>query len=784
MNKFSILDATFSYFDAPLTNVIPSKEMTVEKVLPILRKDTNLSMETMKLRATGTDRISYSDLKKTKFPYATFSGRFTRRNNSNLTEHSGLICIDLDHLGKDLDSIRKKVEEDLDHVVLSFISPGGDGLKVIYPVDIKVAPHEKWVKVYEEHLRKITENSSLKVDAQCRDVARACLIPHDSFAFLNPHLDPEIQFDVLPVEYQEFSENLQISYESDNSASPHKTSDIEQMCRSIQNWRLDFSDPNSDENFVRIFQSTRKKIGEYGRSRNMWVLQLASRCNCLGMDENRCVELVSKYLSAHPGSHCESDPLNVKYHFISPIKSAYSYTDKHGIWEKFEIVRFETPELPPMVYEALPQLISDGCNLFADRREKDIFFLALLTVLSSCLEGIKGIYDKQEVESNMFLLIVAAAASGKGTMKWALKAMGLIQAEYKQQYETELKIFESNRDSEDKENLKKPIRKSPIIPGNISVSAMIQALYENFGRGLVFETEADTIANTMKNDWGNYSDHLRKSFHHERISSRRKTDNQFFEIEYPCLSVLLSGTPSQVGSLLGSTENGLFSRFLFYQFKTRTEWKNVFDNENEEIFNNYVRRRLPEAVLSINLKCKALTEVQFGLSANQQREFYASFEQWLLESEYLLGEACIPTLKRLGLFQFRIAMILTATRSIDDIHSGVRLICSDDDFKTSMAIVECLKLHAFRIIAGMTKREDVRRVFSNEIQSLYFMSLPKRFSRAEADERARAQGIKLKTSEKYLTKYVEMKLLKRIEHGEYEKTPVGNNLREQDSSDL
>ena len=66
---------------------------------------------------------------------------------------------------------------------------------------------------------------------------------------------------------------------------------------------------------------------------------------------------------------------------------------------------------------------------------------------------------------------------------------------------------------------------------------------DNDGKGLIFETEGDTIAGAFKSDYSNYSDGFRKAFHHETISYCRRTDREYVDIEFPCLSAMLSGTP-------------------------------------------------------------------------------------------------------------------------------------------------------------------------------------------------------------------------------------------------
>ena len=40
--------------------------------------------------------------------------------------------------------------------------------------------------------------------------------------------------------------------------------------------------------------------------------------------------------------------------------------------------------------------------------------------------------------------------------------------------------------------------------------------------GILCETEADTITNALKQDWGGFSDILRKGFHYEEVSYARK----------------------------------------------------------------------------------------------------------------------------------------------------------------------------------------------------------------------------------------------------------------------
>lgn len=127
-----------------------------------------------------------------------------------------------------------------------------------------------------------------------------------------------------------------------------------------------------------------------------------------------------------------------------------------------------------------------------------------------------------------------------------------------------------------KEKPGEPKHRMFFIPANSSSSAFIQALSENDFTGVIFETEADTLANTFKQKWGNFSDVLRKAFHHESATLFRRKDNEFIDVRNPHIAIALSGTPRQVHRMMPDTENGLFSRFLYYAFEDNGPFKNPF----------------------------------------------------------------------------------------------------------------------------------------------------------------------------------------------------------------
>ena len=79
---------------------------------------------------------------KGKLPNICFSGKFSVRKDKALLEHSGLCVIDLDHLGNiEIVKQRKTEISKLPYVYACFISPSGDGLKVVVRIPANKEDH-------------------------------------------------------------------------------------------------------------------------------------------------------------------------------------------------------------------------------------------------------------------------------------------------------------------------------------------------------------------------------------------------------------------------------------------------------------------------------------------------------------------------------------------------------------------------------------------------------------------------------------------------------------------
>lgn len=173
--------AKFSFFNRPVRNAIPNGEMTLLEAYHLI-KGNEYQWQTALLRSL-TDKDQARSFKAENFDYACFSGVFTWRNARSLVQHSGLIALDLDHV-TDLQRLRKALLKDLFfETQLLFVSPSGDGLKWIVPIDLGKASQLDWFNAISNY---VSETYQFKLDASGKDVPRACFLPHDPEVYIHP----------------------------------------------------------------------------------------------------------------------------------------------------------------------------------------------------------------------------------------------------------------------------------------------------------------------------------------------------------------------------------------------------------------------------------------------------------------------------------------------------------------------------------------------------------------------------------------------------------------------
>ena len=122
--------------------------------------------------------------------YFSVTGFNGRKKNVNAISHSGYIVIDIDvkdNPDTDFKKLKTCLKQDI-YTHACFSSPSG-GLKVVFKTNIKdKSLHGAYFHAIVDYLLK---NHSLinEIDGSGRNIARACFMPHDPDAYLNPDAD-------------------------------------------------------------------------------------------------------------------------------------------------------------------------------------------------------------------------------------------------------------------------------------------------------------------------------------------------------------------------------------------------------------------------------------------------------------------------------------------------------------------------------------------------------------------------------------------------------------------
>jgi hypothetical protein len=407
----------------------------------------------------------------------------------------------------------------------------------------------------------------------------------------------------------------------------------------------------------------------------------------------------------------------------------------------------ETPRIPEFVFQRLPPFFKSLVELVPNPREKDLILLSALITTGGCFDNVTGRYGKDIIKPSLYGFAVAPAASGKSVAKYS-RLLGMPLHRRMKKESPKRFLF---------------------IPGNISAASFYDRLEFNGGKGILFETEADTLSGSLTQEWGTFSDGLRKASQHETISLSRKGDDLYLEIENPCLAIFLTGTPDQVKRLIKSPEDGLASRYIFYVFEPKIEWNDprpcdVCPDLSKEF------ERMGEEVLKI-ADWLEKNPLKFGLSSGQYDRFNVFFSNKVEESKDNEIESERSTINRMGLICFRIAMILSVFRQVAIGEKKETIVCRDEDFEISLALCDIYLEHGRVVLRGFgTSKKNTTTESKLEA---FFSELPAEFTKDDAIEIGiRKVLISLRSVTNYINKLVLQGRVKKISFGTYRKVTV------------
>jgi hypothetical protein len=690
--------------------------------------------------------LKSKELKKKLLAF-TASGVFNNdRKSDNIVDYSGFIILDLDKLvSSEMERVISIIHK-IEYTYVAFVSPSGNGIKILVSVN---STKEKHKRAYNQVVNYYQSELNVEIDTSGSDLSRLCYMSYDPNCYFN---EKAIVFKV-----QVGEENKNFTKDIDDTDSNNSyESDIEKYNRMIEGAKTDIT--KNYKTWRNIGFAFSKEFGELGRDYFHRISKFYK-----GYNQEECDKQYTKCLNS------KSRGINIStFYYLAHRSNIKPFNESDGLDINIEDEfnsnedKMEVPPFPETLYPQLPKFLEGVIRYCDTSEEKDIMILGAITTLSSCFPNLYGIYDGDKIFSNLYLFVSAPPSAGKGKVNLCKRLVYPIHKSYNEEYKQLCQKHSGT--SNNKEKSFDPVKKMLFIPANNSSTGIFELINNNEGKGLIFETEAETLANSFKTDYGNYSEGFRKAFHHETISYYRRTNKEHVDIDNPRLSTVLLGTPKQVILLMPNAENGLFSRFMFYYMKINPKWKNVFHKTYDGGLKDYFDV-LGEHFYGFYQSFNKKGEIKYSYTKDQENEFSVFFSN--LNSIYLSVNDIeyIATVRRMGLIAFRISMIFTVLRVLETDNLSKNLICSDIDFRNTLEIVGVLIKHSSKVYSSLPLDKSAIKYGNKKEQ--FLNKLPDKFTTKDYYKIAIAISISEKTAEGYITEFCKKEIIKRESMGKY-----------------
>jgi len=198
------------------------------------------------------------DVAKKLLPHFTASGVFGEARKPEFTlEYNPLLVLDVDHAGYKNAKRLKKVLALFSHCLAAFLSPRGDGVKILVLTDSTQATH---AAVFKQIADFYEEQLGVTIDRSGIDPNRCCFVSWDPDLYLN---ESPVKFKSTPVEPQSIA------------PQPERKMFVPR----------DLNDPCDDKSIFEEMVRFTERLEEYHRgNRNVFIYKLANNLNRRGID--------------------------------------------------------------------------------------------------------------------------------------------------------------------------------------------------------------------------------------------------------------------------------------------------------------------------------------------------------------------------------------------------------------------------------------------------------------------------------------------------------------------
>ena len=617
-------DIQISYFKAPISNINNPSNIGLLEIANLIKSDTELRSKIIQIRVGGLDKTKLLD-------NVTFSGLFNRRRNDELTEYSGLICIDIDKIDNP-EKLKQNLMVSELPVILSFISPSANGLKVVLKSCSDINKHLTYFNYYEDYFNT---NYNIQIDKSCKDVSRACFLSYDREVYYK---------------------------------DPNEIREIELISN---------SHPVLD--FARQFILESKDGEKHIRLRNISFL-LGGYCSAGQIEANKALNCLKESIVERGNLTSKTIAfITIDKSFTNGLEFPISDEDSNKFQSSdyknmseetigINIPKESNNSQVNMVYakhlfKSIPSLVKDIIDKFSYGDNSTVLLFTFLTTASGLFPKIKFEHSMKEYSLNLTSIIVAPPASFKSD---ALLIKGLF-----------LKIEKHLREIKP-EGKKKS--KCYFMSFNISDSEVYNRLEINDGAGVFFDTEISSLTSTSSKEWGSkLSTIIRQVSMNEHISKLRVGDDEDVLIDFPCVSTFITGTDSQLEGLFKSNDDGTYSRFMFMSIIRETIWRRDLISKKRPDFSS-------EQDMLLDIYKHYQAQIPTIEIPKEVEKYYDDRFEEILE-EYKQDSLITSVVYRHGLYTLKIACILKLLER--KWLSADTVIIDKETLDTALYIIKC-----------------------------------------------------------------------------------------------
>ena len=191
--------ARMSFFRRPIRNTRPCRDASPQDIYKYITSDyAKANTETLR---SITDPKERSRFKAANFDYVTPGGLFRSRKESDLIQASGYMVVDFDHIPDPDGLVLLLANEENFETVLAFRSPSGDGVKWFVNLPVGQTKPDGTPFTYGEYFtilsNYVRRAYGYEADPSGKDICRACFLPYDPDAFLNPFfIEDDSDYDI------------------------------------------------------------------------------------------------------------------------------------------------------------------------------------------------------------------------------------------------------------------------------------------------------------------------------------------------------------------------------------------------------------------------------------------------------------------------------------------------------------------------------------------------------------------------------------------------------------